>query len=127
MRGKLIIIALIFYGIYRGFVFFFSPEFQAYGDKVKAPWTCKANLLLGGIYETGSNYEAAYQMYENILKRCPKTPMAEQALFYKAVCMEDLHHPFDAVAVYQSYLDTYPEGEKKMRAIRSIDRIRLSR
>lgn len=127
MRTKLLIVVLIIYGIYRGIVFVFSDDFQTYGNKVKAPWTCNANLILGGIYEIGSNYQPAFEVYENVLTRCPETSMAEQALFHKAVTVEELHRPFEALGIYQAYLDTYPEGEKKLTAIRSIDRIRLSR
>jgi hypothetical protein len=126
-RMKFLFVALIFYGLYKGNQFLFSPEFQAYADKTKAPWTCHVNLFLGGIYDIGSNYQAAYNVYDKITTRCPETPMASDGLFFKAAALESLYRPSEAFVLYQEYVDTFPEGERRISALRSLDRIRLSR
>ena len=125
-RTILLVILLVVAGKY-GLDYLLSPEFQAYGDRHKAQWTCQVNNTFGGFFEIGSEYERALDLYGKVLTRCPETSYAEYAMFHKAVCLDSMTHMSDALAAYQAYLEAYPEGIKRPSALRAADRIRLAR
>jgi hypothetical protein len=123
-RTVLFIILIVVAGKY-GLDYILSADFQNYGDRTKAQWTCQVNNVMGGLYEVGSEYQKALNLYERTIKRCPQTPLAENAMFHRAACME-VAIPGAAMGAYQEYLDAFPDGEKRASALRSIDRIRLA-
>ncbi len=127
MRKFLLTAILLFLGIRYGVTFLISEDFQKYGDREKAQWTCHVNNVLGGLCQIGSKYQRAFQFFDRVATRCPETPMAEKALFQKAACLESLGQPLQALAVYQEYTEKYPNGENFRLSHRAVDRIKLAR
>src|SRR5512135_3209738 len=111
-RKLILTIVLMGLSIYYSWVFINSDKFQQLGDKKKVQWTCYVNNFLGGLGEVASNYQHAIDLYDHVLTRCPDKPTAEMALFGKAACLYNMGRIQDATAVYQQYLDTYPQGRK---------------
>lgn len=127
MRKFLLLVILLFLAFRYGGEYILSEDFQKYGDREKAQWTCRVNNVLGGMYQIGSEYQRAFQFYDRVLTRCPATTMAEEALFQKAACLENMMDPLRAISAYEEYIEKHPHGESYKSALRSIDRIKLSR
>ena len=75
-----------------GYTYLGSDDFQRYGDEHNATWTCYVNNFMGHFALTMSNYDDALHSFIPVLKRCPKTPMAEEAMFRIAICLESTGH-----------------------------------
>ena len=127
MRKFVLYAILIVLGLKYGIHFLLSEDFQNFGDRKKAPWTCQVNNLLGGLFEVSSDYQRSIYFYDHVLNRCPETPMAEHALFSKGYCLESLNLPHEAMDVYVQYRETFPSGERIRKVNTAIDRIRFSR
>ncbi len=127
MRKPLITLVLFGFAIYYGFNYILSEDFQVYGDRKKAQWTCRVNIAVGGLYKISSSYKKAHDLFDRVLKRCPNTEMAGEAMFNKASCLEEISGPTEAMAVYQEYIDTFPQGDKYYNAMRAINRIKVSK
>ena len=127
MRRYVLSVILLLLGLKYGIDFLLSEDFQKYGDKKKAQWTCHVNNFLGGIYEISSEYRQSVGLYDRVLNRCPDTPMAERAMFFKAYCLENLNQPREAMDAYIQYRDTFPNGQRINKVTTAIDRIRFSK
>ena len=127
MRKFLLTAILLFLGIRYGLKYITSEDFQKYGDREKAQWTCRVNNALGGLYQIGSEYRLAHDLFNRVLTRCPNSPMAEEALFQKASCLENMNDPQQALAVYQEYRETFPNGDKVITATNASERIKFGR
>jgi TolA-binding protein len=112
---------LLFLGLRFGYNYLLSPEFQKYADENHSSWTCYVNNLLGDFYVTMSRYEEARAMYQPVIKRCAKTPMAERAAFNIAECLEHSGHRPEAIVAYRKFAEDYKGSPRARTAARSAD------
>jgi uncharacterized protein HemY len=115
----LVTVAVIILGIKYGISYLESDDFQRYGDEQHAEWTCHVNNLLGQLYLTMSHYDQAMGFFLPVMKRCPKTPMSEEAMFRVAICLEQSGHRAEAANVYTQYALTYKGTERAKIATRA--------
>ena len=108
---------LLFASVKYGFGFLTSDKFQAYGDRTRAPWTCRVNNLLGEFETMLSRYDKAQVLFEKTLARCPETPMAEHAAFRTAKCLQDRGRLPEARNAYLRYAETYPDTRRAKMAL----------
>jgi TolA-binding protein len=108
----IVIIALLVVGFRFGYNYLGSEDFQRYGDEHNAQWTCRVNNLMGDLCMTMSRYGEALRWFEPVLKRCPKTSIAEEALFRKGTALEAMGRRVEAAEIYRKYAETY-KGTKR--------------
>ena len=123
MVKKIIIIALLFYGVRYVWDFGFSPEFQEYADQHKYPWTCKLDLAIAGVYMIGSDFDFATNRMQPILKRCPGTEMSMVAEFRIAECIQKSRRYSEAIKAFEKFAKKYPNtkiGSKALKRIRYL-------
>lgn len=112
---------LLIFGFKYGVTYLTSEDFQRYGDENKAQWTCRVNNLMGQFYVTMSHYDDALKVFTPVLKRCPKTPMAEEATFRIAICLEETGRRAEAAEVYRRYAAAYKGTERARVAARAAE------
>jgi TolA-binding protein len=108
-------------GLKFGYDYLQSDDFQRYGDENAAQWTCYVNNLMGELEITMSHYDRALQYFLPVLKRCPKTSMAEEATFKTATCLEQMGRRGEAAEVYRRYVALYPNTRRARIAQRAAD------
>lgn len=124
MRNLIIGSVLFFLGIKYGLGYLGSEKFQEYGDRSKAPWTCRANIILGELDILLSRYAEAQPLFERVLDRCPETSVAETAEFRVAQCLEKNKRLGAARNAYEQYAEKYPNTERARIAQRAAQILR---
>lgn len=114
---------LLIIGLKYGFSYLGSDDFQRYGDEHNAQWTCYVNNLMGQLNLTMSHYDEALKSFVPVLKRCPKTPMAEEAMFRIAICLEQNGRRAEAAEVYRRYAALYKGTQRARIATKAADYI----
>ena len=127
MRNYFITVIVIIVGLYAVQRVIFSDKFQEYGDKHKAPWTCRVTNVVAEFYITFSHYQKALELFKKVEKRCPGTPMAERACFQVAYCMEYVGGTDRSIWAYQRYLEKYPDTKRAVLAERKIHILKANR
>ena len=127
MLKPLVFTLLVALGLRYGWLYINSEDFQKYGDQKKAGWTCHVNNTLASFYETMSEYQLAYNLYERTAARCPQTSSGEDATFRMADCLQNSGRPGEAMLQYQKFAEEYKDSKYKKLALEAYDRIRLSR
>ncbi len=104
-----------------------SPDFQAYADKHNVSWTCRVNTFVGNFQIVMSNYDDALKMFEPVVKRCPKTEMAEEAEFKVAECLERSGHRADAIDAYLKFAEDHKTSRRAFIASQAANALNMSR
>jgi TolA-binding protein len=103
----------------------FSEDFQKYADRTKSPWTCEIENITGNLQVIMSSYQRGYVFFQHVIKRCPDTPMAEEAEFKTAQCLEGMGRAWDSVASYERYAEKYKTNPRARLATKAATAIRL--
>jgi hypothetical protein len=127
LRKYLLLTLLLVLGSKEGCEYITSEDFQRYGDKKKAPWTCRVNNFLASVHVIRSNYSEAIALYDRVLARCPETTIAANAMFHRAECFDHASRVPEAIDAYSLYAETFPEGERIRTVHKAIDRLKFSR
>jgi len=101
--------------------YFYSPEFQRYGDENKAQWTCYVNNVIGELYVLMSRYKDAEDSFRPILERCSNSSLAEIAEFKVAECLDKENRRSEAIAAYMAYIGKYPASSYSAIAQKNIE------
>ncbi len=123
MVKYIVSVVLILLGLKYGINYIESDDFQKFADEHHAGWSCYINMIIGEIDVTMSRYEEALHVFYPVLKRCPKTSVAEECSFRIAVSLEALGRRGDAAEAYRKYAETYKGTERARVAIRAADYI----
>jgi len=126
MRKVVLILILIAFGAKYGVDYLFSDEFQAYGDRTKAGWTCQVNYFIGEYFNVLSRYRTSRVYFQKIMERCPETPIAERAHFEFARALENQGLRRDAVVAYEEYATKYAGTKRGRLAGKSADILKSS-
>lgn len=111
MKGVLAAIGVIV-AIKFGIEYLYSPKFQEFGDKSKAPWTCQVNNLMGHLYMVTSDYDKAIPLFRKTAERCPESSMCEVAEFEIAESLSKSGQGREAYNAYKSFIEKY-KGSKR--------------
>lgn len=123
MRGPLLAILVMCAGFYFGLKYLYSPEFQDYGDRNKAAWTCRVNNIMAELYVVMSKYAEAKALYERVVERCPETSAAETAEFNIAKCLDNMNYPLEAQRAYDQFVKNHPGSKRAKTAARAAQMV----
>ena len=70
-----------------------------------------AQYQIGYMYFNAGQYDDAVKAFDDVLERWPENKYTQEALYYKAVCLQRSHHPTDAGKTFKEYISRYPRGE----------------
>jgi TolA-binding protein len=126
VRNFLILVVLIVVGVKMSVDYFFSPDFQEYANRTKAPWTCTAENVAGQMNMVMSHYRAAQQLFSHTIARCPDTPMAEEAEFENARALEGMGFAHDASVAYSAFIEKHPTSPRARTADRAVEMLHAS-
>ena len=121
MFKYIVALFLVVFGVRYGYNYLNSEDFQRWGDEHHAEWTCKVNNLLGNINMTMSRYDEALHWFGPVLKRCPDTPMAEEATFRTAISLETMGRRQEAAVIYRTYAEKYKGTERSRIATKAAE------
>jgi TolA-binding protein len=127
MKRYLFFTLAVIFALKYGYTYITSEEFQKYGDKTKAPWTCQANNYLARYYRVVDDGQRAQEVYSRVIKRCPKTPFAEEAAFGIAEAYDEMYLTRQAMEAYSQFIEQYKTSPLKNRAIKALSRINTTR
>jgi len=127
MRNFLISLAVIILGIKFGIDYLVSEDFQKYGDRTKAPWTCQTDIIIGKFYYLMDSEKEAQKFYSQVLTRCPNTPMAEKAEFEMAECFDQMDRWPEALAGYEKFIVNHATSPFATDANKQINRIKSAK
>ncbi len=126
MRKFLFILVALSIGLKIGWDYVMSEDFQAYGDRTKAEWTCQVDFWMAEYYVVLSEYPDAWKLFHRGAERCPKTEIGEKCAFEYAHCLESGGKRGDAVAAYLKFIEDYPDSARARLAQKSIDMLRTA-
>jgi len=122
MRKFIIFAILVIFGLQYGKKYILSEDFQKYGDKKKAVWTCYVNDFIGEFYIALSRYGKAQPFFERSKKRCKGKPIAEKAAFKVAYCLENTNRG-RAKKEYLQFIEDFPESKRVKLAQKKVSRL----
>lgn len=120
MKKFLIFLVALIVGLKYGSDYLTSPDFQAYGDRTKAPWTCQVNNLMGHFLMFMGQYRSAIPYFQKTVDRCPETSMSEIGEFEVAECLSKTNRYPEAIEVYRAFSEHYPTSERAPIAKRAV-------
>lgn len=90
----------------------------------QTPFSKWLQIKTADICSSTERPEKAAEYYRRFLERYREDERRPYALMKYAVSLEEANRNADAIAVYQQYIDEYPEREDKKKAEQGIDRIK---
>jgi tetratricopeptide (TPR) repeat protein len=120
LKKFFIVAFIVAFVLKTGYDYLYSEDFQKYGDRTKAEWTCQVNNVMGNLNVVMSNYKEAYDLFDRVVKRCPDSPTREEAQFRMADCLTSLGRNADSIAAYEKYIEDFKGTKRASIAARSI-------
>jgi tetratricopeptide (TPR) repeat protein len=124
LRNFIIAVIVIVVGFKYGYDYLLSEDFQKYGDRTKAEWTCQVNNVMGNMNMVMSHYSDAYNLFDRVVKRCPDSPTREEAQFNMADCLNSMGRNADSMAAYQQFIEDFKDSKRVKIAVRAIEIIK---
>ncbi|MEJ2635798.1 MAG: outer membrane protein assembly factor BamD [Calditrichia bacterium] len=100
----------------------FRPEAEKAIARLRAKLARK-QLLGGDVYRKMGIYDSAIIYYDIILDTYYDTPVAENAMFWKAACQYKLNKYDEAISNFSAFLEKYPNSKYADRAKSNITEI----
>ena len=126
MKKYIVLVFALIFGIKYGVEYIFSPKFQAYGDRTKAPWTCEVDNFIGHMLMVVSHYEEAKTYFEYTIQRCPDTAQCEVAEYEVAESWAKMGHNREATDAYRAYAEKYKGTKRAKIADQAADLLHVS-
>lgn len=83
----------------------------------------KKELLGANVYRKMGIYDSAIIYYDILLEKYYDTPSAEPALFYKGECLQRMKKYNEAMSVYSTFLEKFPQSKLARKAKKRISEI----